>query len=70
MQALGILALIVVLYNLFCKVDDSSKAHRQEWLDQQPPDVGHKFYPGHFSFSEIVGCIVLAIILLAIVANL
>ena len=62
--------LVLVGIGLYLAVDASSKAHRQEWLDQQPPDVGHKVYPGKFDFAEIVGCIVLAIILLAIVAQL
>ena len=64
------LLLLLIGIGLYLAVNDSSKAHRQEWLDQQPRNVGHKIYPGHFSFSEIVGCIVLAIILLAIVGSL
>ncbi len=65
-----IVMLIVVFIGLFCSVDDSSKAHRQEWLDQQSPAAGPKIYPGTFDLGEIVGCLVLAIIVLVVVAQL
>ena len=63
------LLLLIVGIGLFLAVNASSKQHRQEWLDQQPLDVGHSMYPGHFDLGEIIGCIVLAIMLLVLVAT-
>ncbi len=62
--------LIIVGIGLFLAVNRSSKQHYQEWREQQPPDVGHKIYPGKFDFGEVVGVLVLAIIILVIVSML
>jgi hypothetical protein len=66
MQILGILTLVAIGYGLFGSVRDSDEAHKQTWREQ-PPETRDRIYPGHFSFGEIVGCVFLAVIVLAIV---
>ena len=59
--------LIIIGIGLFVSISGSSRQHYEDWRAQQPPEVEHHIYPGHFSFSELVGCVVLAVIVLAIV---
>lgn len=61
--------LVLIGIGLYIAIDSSSRNHSQEWRDRQPPN-GHKVYPGTFDLGEIVGCIVLAIIILVVVSNL
>ena len=62
--------LLIIGIGLFLAVNRSSRQHYEDWRAKQPSDVGHAIYPGHFSFSEVVGCIVLAIIAVVLIAAL
>ena len=64
------LLLILVGIGLLCAVCASNDRHVQQWRDELPPDVGHTMYPGHFDLGELVGCLVLAIIALVLIATL
>ncbi len=62
--------LLMVGIGLFLAVNRSSRQHYEDWRAKQPLDVGHKIYPGHFDLGEVVGCIVLAIIAIVLIAAL
>jgi len=62
-----VILLLIIGIGLFVSISGSSRQHFEEWRAQQPPEVVHKVYPGHFDVGEIVGCVVLAVIVLAIV---
>ena len=59
--------LIIIGIGLLVAISGSSRQHYEDWRAKQPPEVEHQIYPGHFSLSELVGCVVLAVIVLALV---
>ena len=59
--------LIIIGSGLFVSISGSSRQHTEDWRAKQPPDVVHQVYLGHFDLGELVGCVVLAVIVLAIV---
>jgi hypothetical protein len=61
--------LLIIGIGLFLAVNRSSRQHYEDWRAEQPPEVGHAIYPGHFDLGELLGTLVLAIILLVLIAT-
>lgn len=58
--------LLIIFIGLFVSISGSSRQHYEDWRAKQPPEVEYNIYPGHFDLGEVVGCILLAVIVLVI----